>query len=45
MQMDVQWTQVEVERHPTIEVKEPQVLVDEHHRGQASSWFGPVIPG
>jgi hypothetical protein len=43
--VDVQRTQVEVERHPPIEVKEPQVLVDEHQRGQASSWFGPANPG
>jgi hypothetical protein len=26
-------------------VKQPQVLVDEHQRGHASSWFGPPNPG
>jgi hypothetical protein len=35
--MDVQRTEVEVERHPAVEVKEPQVVVEEHHRGAVPS--------
>jgi hypothetical protein len=35
--MDVQWTQVDVERHAPIEVKDLQVIVDQHQRGRVSS--------
>jgi hypothetical protein len=41
VQMDVQWTQVDVERHAPIEVNDSHVVV-EHQRSPVSSWFGPA---
>src|SRR6185312_14523971 len=39
--MDVQWTQVDVERHAPIEVNDSHVVV-EHQRSPVSSWFRPA---
>ena len=35
VEVDVQRTEVDVERHPPIEMKDPQVVVDEHHVARA----------